>query len=107
MTTTHWPGSGIRRSTGNGFDLAARRAQGPSVFATPSEAVKAAQHIQGAQAGKTSRAKRPGPAPDRGHVVMPNLSARATRELKKGAASISLGNQADTERRQRARKSSI
>jgi hypothetical protein len=106
MKAKHWP-DGTPRSTGNGFDLVKRRAEGPSIFATPSEAAKAALHQRGVENGRVSRAKRPGPAPGHSHAVMPNLSERATRELKKGGKSISLSTAADTERRQRTRKAAI
>lgn len=91
MTTSiYWPGTRIVRSRGNGFDLAARRAQGPGIFATPAEQVKATAYLRGVANGQASRAKQPGPAPDHSHPVMPNLSNRATSQLKKGSASISL-----------------
>ena len=106
MSAPTWP-DGTKRSTGNGFDLIARREAGRSIFATPAEQVKAAAYERGVAAGQVSRAQKDGPAPDRGHAVMPNLSERATRQLKAGAATITISKQADALRRSRARKASI
>lgn len=106
MSAKHWP-DGTPRSTGNGFDLAKRRETGPSIFATPAEQGKATAYERGVANGQTSRAKKFGAAPDHGHAVMPNLSERATRLLKKGAAPISIGTKTDAVRRTRAKKAAI
>jgi hypothetical protein len=101
-----WP-DGSPRSTGNGFDLARRRAQGPSIFATPAEQGKATAHERGVANGQKARAKKPGAEPGHGHATMPNLSERATRQLKKGPAPITLGKLSDTEKRTRAKRAAI
>ena len=106
MKPTHWP-DGTPRSFGNGFDLDARFARGPSIFQSPAEQAKATAYNRSVANGQKARAQKPGADVDHGHATMPNLSERATRELKKGAPNITLGTQHDTTRRQRVRKAAI
>lgn len=93
MTAKHWP-DGTPRSTGNGFDLEARMARGPSIFYNPARTPAEAGKLGGALSASTVE-------------TVKGLSERAQAELNKAPKSITISTKADAVRRTRARKATI
>jgi hypothetical protein len=93
MTATHWP-DGTPISTGNGFDLAARRARGRSIFYNPARTPAEAGKMGGALSASTV-------------ATVQGLSERAQAELNKAPKSITISTPNDAARRTRAKKASI
>lgn len=93
MKANTWP-DGTPRSTGNGFDLDARRAQGPSIFYNPARTPAEAGKLGGALSASTVD-------------TVKGLSKRGQAQLNAAPKSITIGNPNDALRRTRARKAAI
>jgi hypothetical protein len=92
MTDIYWPGTTIVRSRGNGFDLAARRARGSSIFCN----LTSKQATAGAHGGHKSASVVP---------VVGGLSDRAQKQLKATGRHVSVKN--DTAKTRRISKAAI
>lgn len=79
MTNIYWPGTTIVRSRGNGFDLAARAARGPSIFCN----LTSKQATAGAHGGHKSASVVPAVA---------GLSERAQKQIKATGRHVSVKN---------------
>jgi hypothetical protein len=93
MTDIYWPGTTIVRSRGNGFDLAARAARGPSIFCNLNTKQAAAGSLGGALSSSTVS-------------TVAGLSERAQAQLNVTGKAISLGKP-DRAKSQRMRKAAI
>ncbi len=89
----YWPGTEVPRSTGNGFELVRRRAQGPSVLAN----LTSKQATAGAHGGHESASVVPAVA---------GLSERAQKQLKATGRINTIGK-TDPDRARRIRKAAI
>ncbi|MGE0349836.1 hypothetical protein [Hydrogenophaga sp.] len=94
MTDIYWPGTTIPISRGNGFDLAARMARGPSIFCNLTSKQAKAGSLGGALSSSTV-------------ATVAGLSKRAQAELNKAPKAITLGKLSDTDKRLKARKAAI
>ncbi|MGV3727752.1 hypothetical protein [Hydrogenophaga sp.] len=74
-----WPGTTIPISRGNGFDLAARAARGPSIFCNSNAKHVAAGALGGASTASTV-------------AVVAGLSTRAQKQLKATGVQMSVKN---------------
>lgn len=92
MNTIYWPGTTIPISRGNGFDLAARVARGPSIFCNPN-----AKH---AAAGALGGANTASPV-----SVVAGLSKRAQKQLK--ATGVQMSVKSDPVKARRMAKANI
>lgn len=92
--TTFWPGTNTVRSTGNGFDLEARIARGPSIFYTPTRTPAEAGRLGGFKSASVV-------------ATVGGLSKRGQAQLNAAPKSISMGTLSDTDKRRRARKAGI
>ena len=93
MRPTHWP-DGTPISYGNGFDLEKRRAQGRSIFYTPTRTPSEAGSMGGALSASTVE-------------TVKGLSKRAQDQLNAAPKSITISNANDAVRRTRAKKAAI
>lgn len=94
MNNVFWPGTTIPISRGNGFDLAARMARGPSIFCNLTSKQAKAGSLGGALSSSTV-------------ATVAGLSKRAQAEMNKAPKAITISNPADAARRTRARKAAI
>lgn len=93
MTAKHWP-DGTKRSTGNGFDLEARMARGPSIFYHPARTPAEAGKLGGALSASTV-------------ATVKGLSERAQAQLNAAPKSITISPVRDTDKRRKAKVRAI
>lgn len=92
MNQLFWPGTKTPISRGNGFDLAARAARGPSIFCS----LTSKQATAGAHGGHKSASVVP---------VVAGLSKRAQKQLK--ATGVQMSTKSDPVKARRMAKANI